>query len=172
MQDNITSLKQEIEKEINKIWLKEPEDIYALSKGYLPSGAGIYDQYFSVLVMVAGEVRSLAIHTFADLLEFARDEEFQMSHLKKMVKRMLKIDCGVIEYFGLSIYGRILNRYNNIVDEFNDKEQFIEITQLMFTLTNRYQMWLHQIFPWRVSVFYKQIHPEEYKKIYENLRSL
>ncbi|WP_078592632.1 hypothetical protein [Evansella clarkii] len=169
MSKAIYLFKEEIETEIDKIWLKEPEDIYALKKGYLPSGAGIYDQYFSVLVMLGGEMRALGIHIFADLLDLAEHEEFHLSHLKIMVKRMLKIDCGVIGYFGLPVYGSLLNKYYISIDDVETKEEFLEVTQLMFTLTNRYQLWMHQIFPWGVSVYFKQRNPEDYKEVYNKL---
>jgi hypothetical protein len=167
----LEELKAEIEREIEKIWLDEPYDIYALKKGYLPSGAGIYDQYFSVLVMLGGEMRALGIHIFADLIEFARSSDFTLSQLKIMAKRMLKIDCNVIGYFGLRDYGEILNKFYMLIDDISTKEEFQSILGLMFTLTNRYQIWMHQIFPWGLSMFFKKRDPDYYKTIHSKLTS-
>jgi len=158
-----------VEKETERIWLKEPEDIYSLKKGYLPSGAGIYNQYYSVLVMVSGEIRALGIHIFSDLLAFSRKSEFNLFHLKVMAKCMLKIDIGVISYFGLTLYGRYLDQYYNLIEKLKSKREFMEATRVMFTYTNRYQMWLHQIFPWGVSTFFKQQTPEKYNDVADRL---
>ncbi|TMW71188.1 hypothetical protein [Alteribacter natronophilus] len=170
--NEIVTFKKEVEEEITNIWINEPEDIFVLKKGYLPSGAGIYDQYFSVLVMLSGEMRSLGIHAFADLMAFAESPAFQMDQIRIMVKRILKIDCGVISYFGLPKYGGFLNRYYALIDTIETKEEFIDVTRSMFTLTNRYQMWLHQIFPWGISMFFKQKQPDDYKQTYETLKEV
>ncbi|EST53923.1 hypothetical protein T458_21290 [Brevibacillus panacihumi W25] len=169
MNRKIEDFLTELEKEIEEIWVNEPEDIYALKKGYLPSGAGIYGQYYSVLVMLGGEMRALGIHIFADLIAFSQDPEFDLKHLQTMAKRMLKIDVGVISYFGLARYGRYLSRYHELIEDMESKEEFARVTKSMFTYTNRYQMWLHQIFPWGVSQFFKQQTPETYREISENL---
>lgn len=169
MKREVSNFIESVEKETERIWLKEPEDIYNLKKGYLPSGAGIYNQYYSVLVMVSGEVRALGIHIFSDLLEFSGKSEFDLTHLKIMAKCMLKIDIGVISYFGLTLYGRHLEQYYNLIEGFNSKVEFIEATKVMFTYTNRYQMWLHQIFPWGVSTFFKQQTPEKYNEVADKL---
>lgn len=159
-----------IEEEIDRIWLNEPEDVYALKKGYLPSGAGIYGQYYTVLVMLGGEMRALGIHIFADLLEFSKQPEFELHHLQAMAKRMLKIDCGVISYFGLPMYGKHLNQFYRLIDEIKNKEDFAQTVKVMFTYTNRYQMWLHQIFPWNVSMFFKQQSPDTFRDATQKLQ--
>ncbi|WP_158736791.1 hypothetical protein [Alteribacillus sp. YIM 98480] len=167
--DKTLKFVEEVEAEIDHIWLEEPHDVFALKNGCLPSGAGIYNQYFSVLVMLSGEMRTLAIHIFADLIDLGKKQEFEMIHLRLMVKRMLTIDCGVIGYFGLPSYANFLDEYYDLVEKVETKDEFLKITKSMFTLTNRYQMWLHQIFPWSLSMFFKQKNPEEYKELYEKL---
>lgn len=159
-----------VEKETNRIWINEPEDIYALKKGYLPSGAGIYDQYYSVLVMLGGEMRALGVHIFADLLEFSKQSDFDLEILKIMSKRMLKIDNGVISYFGLSNYGKYLEEFYELIGDIPTKEEFTRLVEVMFTFTNRYQIWMHQIFPWGVSVFFKQQTPETYQETSKKLQ--
>ncbi|NLJ79252.1 MAG: hypothetical protein GX329_07810 [Tissierellia bacterium] len=167
--DTLRELKQVIEKEIEDIWVTEPKDIYNIKNGYLGSEAGVYDQYFTPLVMLSGEVRALGIHTFSSLLDFSEKSEFTLDILKTMTKRMLKIDVGVIEFFGLKKYGRILTSFHDLVDSIEDKEEFKDMITLMFTLTNRYQMWLHQIFPWGYCMHMPKQGPKDYKEIYENM---
>jgi hypothetical protein len=165
---NLAALKGKIKEEIEKIWIDEPYDIYALKNGYIPSGAGVRDQYFTVLVMLSGLVRGLGIHTFPQLLEFAR-EDFTVKQLIFMTKSLIRVDCGVIEYFGLVTYGKILKDLYDCVDYVQSKEEFIDLMSSMFTLTNRYQLWLHQIFPWHLSIFFKKTSPEQLLEIHSKL---
>ncbi|MFD1708826.1 hypothetical protein ACFSCZ_19305 [Siminovitchia sediminis] len=165
----VTRFIEAVEKETENIWLNEPEDIHLLKKGVLLSGAGIYDQYYSVLVMLGGEMRALGIHIFADLLEFSKEPAFDAAMLKKMAKRMLKIDVGVISYFGLFHYGKFLEELYEVLEDVTTKEEFTHLTQAMFTFTNRYQLWMHQIFPWSVSVFFKQQTPENLEEMRDRL---
>ncbi|VEF46780.1 Uncharacterised protein [Bacillus freudenreichii] len=168
----VTRFIDAVERETENVWLNEPEDIYMLKKGFLPSGAGIYDQYYSVLVMLGGEMRALGIHIFADLLEFSKDPEFDVDILKKMAKRMLKIDVGVISYFGLFHYGKFLEELYGVLEDVSTKEEFKHLIETMFTFTNRYQMWMHQIFPWGVSVFFKQQTPENLEEMKNKIKEL
>ncbi|MDW7669829.1 MAG: hypothetical protein SCJ93_13480 [Bacillota bacterium] len=168
---NIDELINEIKKETQDIWVNEPLDIFNIKNGFLGSEAGVYEQYFSPLVMLSGEMRSLGIHTFADLNHFANHDSFDLEVLKIMTKRMIETDVGVISFFGLKRYGAILENFNELIDTIETKEKYIEVVKEIFTLTNRYQMWLHQIFPWGFSMNMKKKSPDYYRKIYERMSS-
>jgi hypothetical protein len=165
----ISTLRDKITEEIEKIWIDEPHDIYALKNGYIPSGAGVKGQYFTVLVMLGGLVRGLGIHTFPQLLQFAK-EDFTLNQLIFITKSSIRVDCGVIEYFGLTTYGKILKDLYDCIDYVKSKEEFTDIMSSMFTLTNRYQLWLHQIFPWHLSIFFKKTSPDRLLEIHNKLR--
>lgn len=96
--DTLSELKASIREEIENIWINEPKDLRTIRHGFFPSGAGVYDQYFSVLVMVGGEARGLAIHTFSNLVTFADSGQFDLDQLRYMAKEMLRITSGVIGY--------------------------------------------------------------------------
>lgn len=167
--NTIDELVIEIKNEIKNIWVDEPKDVFNIKNGYLGSDAGVYNQYFTPLVMLGGEMRCLGFHIFADLNDFAKKTEFTLDILKIMTKRMLEVDLGVISFFGLKKYGAILANFNDLIDTINSKEQYSMVIKLMFTLTNRYQMWIHQIFPWGYCMFMKKKTPENYKEIYEKM---
>ncbi|WP_394266892.1 hypothetical protein [Anaerotignum sp.] len=150
----MTELQREIEKHIDEIWVDEPLDITLLKNGYVRSGAGIKEQYFTTLVMLSGEVRALGIHIFPDLLHHAKKETFSLSQLSDMTKRALEIDLGVIGYFGLETLGGLLKKYYEALPFMQNKEEYVKLTKEMFTMTNRYQLWMHQIFPWKLSIFF------------------
>ena len=158
--DTISELKATIREEIEKTWIDEPEDVRTIRHGFFPSGAGAYDQYFSVLVMVGGEARGLAIHTFSNLVTFADSGQFDLDQLRYMAKEMLRITSGVIGYFGLTRLGEILTSFLRHIDEVNSITELRDLFADLFTLSNRYQMWLHQTFPWYLSVFFPTKTPE------------
>ncbi|MBW2342392.1 MAG: hypothetical protein JRF50_19025 [Deltaproteobacteria bacterium] len=42
------------------------------------------------------------------------------------------------------------------IDEVNSITELRGLFADLFTLSNRYQMWLHQTFPWHLSIFFPQ----------------
>lgn len=158
-----------VERQTKEIWLDEPCDIYCIKNGYLGSEAGCDGQYFSPLVMLSGEIRCLGTHVFADLSVFCRREEFTLDLLKTMLRRMISTDVGVIAFFGLRVYGATLKNLDMLVDQIESKAQFEDVIDKMFKLTNRYQMWLHQIFPWGFGKFMPRRSPEQYADIADKL---
>lgn len=164
--DTLSELKTSISEEIENIWINEPEDVRTMRHGFFPGGAGVYDQYFSVLVMVGSEARSLAIHTFSNLVTFADSGQFTLEQLRHMAKGMLRITSGVIGYFGLKRFGEILTSFLKHIDEVDSITELRDLFADLFTLSNRYQMWLHQTFPWHLSIFFPQ---KTLKKVQEDL---
>jgi hypothetical protein len=150
----LDGVRQAARGEIERIWLNEPEDVAALRKGFIPSGAGAYGQYFSVLVMLGSEVRGLAIHAFSNLVTFAGSGRYDLAQLKDMAREMLRVTVGVVGYFGLRRFGRILGDFLEHLDEAASVAELQGLFEDLFTLSNRYQMWLHQTFPWHLSVFF------------------
>lgn len=154
MHSDLVKLQRAVEKHIDEIWVDEPLDITLLKNGYIKSGAGIKEQYFTTLVMLSGEVRALGIHIFPDLLYHANNATFSLSQLIDMTKKALEIDLGVIGYFGLETFGILLKEYYENLSLIQNKEEFVMLTKVMFTMSNRYQLWMHQIFPWKLSIFF------------------
>jgi len=137
--DTLSELKTSIREEIKNIWINEPEDVRTIRHGFFPSGAGVYDQYFSVLVMLGSETRGLAIHTFSNLVAFADSGHFDLAQLRYMAKEMLRITSGVIGYFGLKRLGEILTSFLRHIDEVNSITELRGLFADLFTLSNRYQ---------------------------------
>lgn len=165
MEKKLAEFRDRVKMEIEEIWVDEPRDIYFLKKGYAPSGAGIHNQYFTTTVMLSGEMRALGIHVFPDLLKFARSGAFTIDQLRTMTGTMLQIDLGVVAYFGLRKYGDTLKDYEQLIPEIDTVDDYVDITNEMFTLTNRYQLWLHQIFPWHLSIHFPKAEPEKLKQL-------
>ncbi len=170
--DRPTALKDAVRQETDRIWLHEPEDVRALRLGLLPSGAGVYDQVFSVIVMLGGEARNLAIHGFSNLVTFAESGRFDLDQLRYLTRETLRVTAGVIGYFGLRRLGRLLEEFLACLDEIDDPEAMKELLEEFFTLSNRYQMWLHQTFPWHLAVHFPRRTPEELEEALKIARRL
>ena len=164
MYEKLAALQDEIEEHIQEIWVQEPRDILYIKNGYIQSGAGIKEQYFTTMVMLSGEVRALGVHIFPDLLFYAKSGDYSLEQLIHMTERSLQIDLGVVGYFGLEKYGNLLQKYFEVLECIENKEEYITVTQGMFTLTNRYQLWMHQIFPWYLAVHFPKADIEKRKE--------
>ena len=150
MNSVVAQLMDDIERHTSDIWVNEPDDIFRLKNGVIESGAGIHGQYFTVMVMLSGEVRALGIHILNDLLAFSKGNDFSLDQLRIMTRKMLAVDLGVIKYFGLPGFGELLQRFHDSLDEVESLREYSELCEKMFVLANRYQLWMHQIFPWKL----------------------
>jgi hypothetical protein len=165
-------LKETIKTEIEAIWSDEPNDVRRMRRGFYPSGAGVYNQYFSVLVMAGSEARNLAIHSFSNLVALSESDSFSLEQLKIMTREILRLTAGVIGYFGLERLGMILNSFLNNLDEIETKSELQKVFKDLFTLSNRYQLWLYQTFPWHLSVFFQKNSKEQVEEDIEIVKQL
>ncbi len=166
-----TGLMRHLEREIERIWLAEPEDVRALRSGILADDAGVGDQYFSPWVMVSGLVRSLAVIDLASLVRLCGDEDFGLRHLKKILQEILRLPLGVMSYFGLPLLGDTLGAVQRAAPEIETRPEFDRLLNTLLIYVNRYNLWLHQTFPWRLGVLYPKFDPEEARSSLELLSS-
>ena len=143
-----------LQQETDAIWLVEPEDVRALRLGVQTSNAGVYGQYFSPWVMVSGLVRSLAVAEIASLVRQCNNPAFTAEHLRTMLADMLKITVGVTAFFGLPQLGHTLEAVAATCEQIESKEEFRAFAHSLFTYVNRYNLWLHQSFPWRLGILF------------------
>ena len=143
-----------IEDETAAIWINEPEDVRALRLGVQTSDAGVYGQYFSPWVMVTGLVRSLAVVDLSALNRLAYSSLFSLPQLRTLLHEMLSVLLGVVSYFGLPQLGAALDAVERTVDQIERLEDFQRFIAALLTYVNRYNLWLHQTFPWRLGTLF------------------
>jgi hypothetical protein len=143
-----------IRQQTDSIWLIEPEDVRALRMGLQTSDAGVYGQYFSPWVMVTGLVRSLAIAELSTLLKQCDNPAFSAEHLRTMLADMLQITVGVTAFFGLPQLGNTLEAVSVTCQQIDSKDDFKGFLRALMTYVNRYNLWLHQTFPWRLGTLF------------------
>jgi hypothetical protein len=115
--------------------------------------------------MVSGLVRSLAIAELAPLVRQCDNPIFAVEHLRIMLADMLKITVGVTTFFGLPQLGHTLEAVTATCEQIDSKEDFKEFARALFTYVNRYNLWLHQSFPWRLGALFPKTRADHAKSI-------
>ncbi|MCC7447352.1 MAG: hypothetical protein IT324_08055 [Anaerolineae bacterium] len=154
-----------LETETNAIWLAEPEDVRALRLGVNASDAGVYGQYFSPWIMVTGLTRSLAVVELASLVRLCRNPAFSVEHLATMLREMLRLSLGVIGYFGLPRLGASLRAVDQTVGQITGRDDFTRFIGGLLTYVNRYNLWLHQTFPWYLGTLFPKANVSDAQSI-------
>lgn len=149
-----------LEEQTAAIWLTEPADVRALRSGILAEDAGVGDQYFSPWVMAAGLVRSLAITDLSTLVRLCEDDAFDLIQLRKVFYEVLALPVDVIGYFGLPILESSLRAAERVSPQIGDRDQYCHFLRKLMSYVNRYNLWLHQTFPWSLGLLYPKFDPE------------
>ena len=67
---------------------------------------------------------------------------------------MLTILVGVVSYFGLPQLGATLEATRQVAESIKDKGDFSRFVRALFTYVNRYNLWLHHTFPWKLGTLF------------------
>ena len=154
-------VKDEIERELDKIWFDEPLEVTLSRKGIFPGGAGAHGNYFGNLFFQISETQGLGPYIIEPLFYQAIDDDlFTVEHCKKMFRYTYYRKCKLLgdedgdgcpaAWFNLPKAWRY---YNAIVDSFNSIQNKADFKDLMWSwfgyLTRMYR-WFHTVFPWEV----------------------
>lgn len=139
-------MKALIDKEIDLVWLEEPDEVQKVRLGMIESGAGTGNQSFSVLV-----------HLEAFLMLDGADIVFrilQLTHETTMTCAFLSNTFDHFEFLadlGLPTLRRVGDAYFRVLDTIKDKDEYVELTgSLLVYITRTMQRWIHLIFPWHL----------------------
>lgn len=161
----LESLKAEILAEVQKMWLDEPIEVKKLRLGFIESGAGSYQQYFTTFVFADGEVRALGYLCLTTIQKLSQDADFDVVHLRKIAKSLLPI-CG--EYLGYSGFEKMwdyIRRFQEILDTAKTKDGLYETAQALTLYVNRMHGWLHFYFPWSLGAHMRQLTKEDAQQL-------
>jgi hypothetical protein len=136
--------------ETDRIWLFEPRDALDLRTGRAPTRAGVGGQYFSPWVMATGLVRGLSVVDLPALRRFVSSEKLGVRAAADLLAELLRVPAGVIGYFGLPELGAVLEVVRASCPRLVDREELRRLLDAFGTYLNRYNLWLHQGFPWRL----------------------
>lgn len=144
--------------ETDRIWLDEPRDAESLRNGRGESEAGVGGQYFSPWVMVTGLIRSLAVVEVAALKRMAAGGRLAPRLWADLLSEMLLVPSGVTGYFGLPELCAVLKAVRASCPGFTEEAEIRRFAAAFSTYLNRYNLWLHQGFPWRLGDSFKRAH--------------
>lgn len=147
---NPRSLTELIVSETERIWLHEPQDSRELRTGRSNTEAGVAGQYFSPWVMVTGLIRGLSVVDVAALKRLSANGKMTPQQLAELLSELLLVTAGVTSYFGLPELGGMLKAVRASCPRFTDAAELGAFLSAFSTYLNRYNLWLHQGFPWRL----------------------
>jgi hypothetical protein len=158
----VTELRTDIEDETTRIWETEPDEIRAMRLGVFASGAGSYDQYFSNLVFVNGDMRALSTWiTPAVILRTLNDDDFSLEQAKKVFEWTNLVNVDFLAYCGFVKFGEFAHRIVDAYDEIETKEELNELLRAWYAYANRMYMWVHAAFPWGLGVAFPALTPDD-----------
>lgn len=152
---NWREAKAEIERQIDRVWISEPEEIQKIRWGVIDSGAGSGDQSFSVLVHLEAYLMLVGADVMYRFLKVSQYPDVELTTLNRMTKEFLSGTFNVFEFMtdlGLTNMHEIGQLYSDSLDTLSTKEEYVELTGAMMTYVIRMHRWVHFIFPWNLGV--------------------
>lgn len=154
-----TEVKDEIEREIDKVWFDEPIEVTASRLGIFPSGAGAHGTCIGNLFFLISDNMALGWAMVEPAIYSAiADETFTVEHCKRM---FMYLDGCVTKLLGgknePECPAAWLNQpktwkfYCDIVEAFDTIDNKKDLKSLLWSWQNyitRMCRWYHIIFPW------------------------
>ncbi|MDR1829082.1 MAG: hypothetical protein LBR29_12185 [Methylobacteriaceae bacterium] len=153
-----------IEKEIDRVWFEEPEEIRKIRWGVIDSGAGSGGQSFTVLVHLEAYLMLVGADVMYRFLKISKYEDMELATLNKLTREFLTGTFNVFEFMtdlGLTNMLKMGQMYSDALDTLKTKEEYVELTGAMMTYVIRMHRWIHFIFPWNLGVAFPHRKPEE-----------
>jgi hypothetical protein len=156
--------KERIEKEIDRVWLKEPEEIQKIRWGVIDSGAGTGQQSFTVLVHLEAYLMLVGADVMYRFLKISQYDDIELSTLNRISREFLTGTFNVFEFMtdlGLTNMHQIGQIYSDALDTLTTKDEYVQLTGAMMTYVIRMHRWIHYIFPWNLGVAFPHRKPAE-----------
>jgi len=157
----VQKLRQEIDAEIKRIWLEEPEEVRKIFAGFIDSGAGSYGQYFTTVVFMDGEVRALGYLVFTGILRALDDPDFDLGQIRKLSQMLVPVCAEFLGYCGLTKVWDFSRRYLDLVDKIESRDELRGLVRSLVLYVNRMHGWVHFRFPWGFGTQFRQKDVEE-----------
>jgi len=165
---NWRDAKSEIERQIDRVWLNEPEEIQKIRWGVIDSGAGSGQQSFSVLVHLEAYLMLVGADVMYRFLKVSQYPDVELQTLTRMTREFLSATFNVFEFLtdlGLTNMHEIGQAYADSLDTLETKDEYVQLTGAMMTYVIRMHRWVHFIFPWNLGVAFPHRTPSEVASI-------
>jgi hypothetical protein len=158
----VDQLLADLEAETDRIWLEEPEEIKAMRLGVFTSGAGSYDQYFSNLVFINGDMRALSTWiTPSVILNALDDESFSLEQCQRLFAWTNLVFVDFLAYCGFVKYAELAQRIIAAAEEIESKDEYRTVIEAWYRYANRMYLWVHQVFPWGLGTAFPKLSPDD-----------
>jgi hypothetical protein len=169
-------VKEEIERDIDRIWWEEPEEVTMSKLGIFPSGASVGGQAFGNMFFQVADTQALGWWTAEPAMRYALgDPTFTLEHLKRMWKyislHMAKLmgdtdppNCPA-PWLNLPKLSRFAQ---DIVDSFESIKTRGELEDLLwswFNYVNCLNRWFFLVFPWHLGEMFPLVKPEDVERL-------
>ena len=143
-------LKQDIETSFWAMQLKEPKDLYDFRTNSAGTEAGSFGEYWGVIDFAVGMVRDLAGYTMYPLLQLAKKPNFTLEHNRDAYMLLHPPYTEYLGYSGMFELRTFCRRFRECFDEFESKDEFIELYQVFLMYVNKTVAWTYHYFTWEV----------------------
>ena len=159
-----TEVKDEIEREIDKVYYDIPPEIYLATKGVFPSGATTGGQAFASLTWMFADSHAISALVFsAPMYDFLGRDDFTLDQCKHIFyvfnenKTRLMGGCyknGVKQKVGAWLnFPKFYIFFTDIVESYDTiqtKEEFKDLLFSWFNYVDRMNRWMYVVYPWEV----------------------
>jgi len=143
-------LKQDILESFHKMQFTEPKELYNLRTNNADTGAGSFGAYWGALDFAVGMVRDLAGYTMYPLLKMAESSEFSMEQIRSAYMLLMPPYTNYLGYSGMFELRSFCRRFRECFDEFQSKEEFIDLFKVFLMYVNKTVAWTYHYFTWEL----------------------
>ncbi|MFT4212880.1 MAG: hypothetical protein QM626_13535 [Microbacterium sp.] len=158
----------EIDRELDRIWLDEPAEITLLRGGISTGTGGTDAQLFSVLVHLEGMLTLLGPHLLFRLLLLSQTEDVDAKALRATVNALLREPFDQFTFLGDLGLGEVRelgHRYLDGIAASTTREEFQALTTSFTAYLNRMFRWMYGIFPWGLGAVFPQRSPGDIARL-------
>jgi len=169
-------VKDEIERDLDRIFWDEPEEVTMCKRGVYPSGASVGGQVLGNMVFLIADTQAMGWKCAAPAVRAAlRDPEFSLEqckrtwrystlHIAKMLGDQAPPNCPAPWLNVPNLY-----RFSRMIDEalptVNTKEELEDLLWSWFNYVDCLNRWFFLVFPWHLGKMFPLVKPEDVEEL-------
>ena len=160
----------EIESNLDRIWLEEPKELRKVFNGVIGSGAGSGKQVFSVIVHLEAYLMIVSQDILFRFMKSSTHDNLGVEQLKGITREFLFGTFHIFEFLedlGLDGMHELGSRYDAALDSVTSKEEYRDLTAPLHAYVAKLHQWTHLMFPWKLGVAFPHRSVAEVKALAE-----
>ena len=143
-------LKADILTSFNAMRTVCPQEILDFYNNTAGTEAGSFGEYWPTIDFAVGMGRDLAGYTMYPVLLMAQSDTFSLAQLKEMYMLLHPPVTNYLGYSGFFEMRSFCQRFRECLDEFESKEEFIDVYKVWLMYVNKTVAWTYHYFTWEV----------------------